>query len=109
MVGLFVMLLSMIFIGMVGNLQQFFMFICVFYIGLVIVELVCEMFSVLFVDVRVWGSYMGFSCLGLVIGGVIGYIGGGWLFDMGKVFMQFELLWMMFGIIGFIIFLVLGW
>lgn len=36
-------------------------------------------------DVRVCGSYMGFSCLGLVIGGVIGYIGGGWLFDLGKL------------------------
>lgn len=32
-------------------------------------------------DARARGSYMGFSRLGLAIGGAIGYIGGGWLFD----------------------------
>ncbi|SUH32723.1 multidrug resistance protein MdtH [Salmonella enterica subsp. enterica] len=48
---------------------------------------------------------MGFSRLGLAIGGAIGYIGGGWLFDMGKALAQPELPWMMLGIIGFITFL----
>ncbi|MBZ3656045.1 hypothetical protein JS565_20505 [Salmonella enterica subsp. enterica serovar Senftenberg] len=47
---------------------------------------------------------MGFSRLGLAIGGAIGYIGGGWLFDMGKALAQPELPWMMLGIIGFITF-----
>ena len=28
---------------------------------------------------------MGFSRLGLAIGGAIGYIGGGWLFDLGQI------------------------
>ncbi|MDI4729990.1 hypothetical protein MJH81_22095, partial [Salmonella enterica subsp. enterica serovar Cerro] len=55
------------------------------------------------------GSYMGFSRLGLAIGGAVGYIGGGWLFDMGKALAQPELPWMMLGIIGFITFLALGW
>jgi hypothetical protein len=52
---------------------------------------------------------MGFSRLGLAIGGAIGYVGGGWLFDMGKALAQPELPWMMLGIIGFITFLALGW
>lgn len=59
--------------------------ICLFYIGFIIVEFVCEMLGVLLVDVWVCGSYMGFSCLGFVFGGVLGYVGGGWLFDVGKV------------------------
>ena len=52
---------------------------------------------------------MGFSRLGLAIGGAIGYIGGGWLFDMGKALSQPELPWMMLGVIGLITFLALGW
>lgn len=55
------------------------------------------------------GSYMGFSRLGLAIGGAIGYIGGGWLFDLGKSAHQPELPWMMLGIIGIFTFLALGW
>lgn len=47
---------------------------------------------------------MGFSRLGLAIGGAIGYIGGGWLFDMGKALSQPELPWMMLGVIGIITF-----
>lgn len=52
---------------------------------------------------------MGFSRLGLAIGGAIGYIGGGWLFDLGKSAHQPELPWMMLGIIGIFTFLALGW
>lgn len=52
---------------------------------------------------------MGFSRLGLAIGGAIGYVGGGWLFDMGKATAQPELPRMMLGIIGFITFTALGW
>ncbi|EDQ2702104.1 multidrug transporter MdtH, partial [Salmonella enterica subsp. enterica] len=68
-----------------------------------------ETLSASLADARARGSYMGFSRLGLAIGGAIGYIGGGWLFDMGKAFAQPELPWMMLGIIGFITFLALGW
>ncbi len=54
------------------------------------------------------GKLYGFSRLGLAIGGAISYIGGGWLFDMGKALAQPELPWMMLGIIGFITFLALA-
>lgn len=109
MAGLLVMSLSMIPIGMVGNLQQLFTLICAFYIGSVIAEPARETLSASLADARARGSYMGFSRLGLAIGGAIGYIGGGWLFDMGKALTQPELPWMMLGIIGFITFLALGW
>lgn len=109
MAGLLVMSLSMLPIGMVGNLQQLFTLICAFYIGSVIAEPARETLSASLADARARGSYMGFSRLGLAIGGAIGYIGGGWLFDMGKALAQPELPWMMLGIIGFITFLALGW
>ncbi|MDI8789381.1 multidrug transporter MdtH, partial [Salmonella enterica subsp. enterica serovar Montevideo] len=92
-----------------GNLQQLFTLICAFYIGSVIAEPARETLSASLADARARGSYMGFSRLGLAIGGAIGYIGGGWLFDMGKALAQPELPWMMLGIIGFITFLALGW
>jgi DHA1 family multidrug resistance protein-like MFS transporter len=109
MAGLLVMSVSMMPIGLVGNLQQLFTLICTFYIGSIIAEPARETLSASLANARARGSYMGFSRLGLAIGGAIGYIGGGWLFDMGKTLAQPELPWMMLGIIGFITFLALGW
>ncbi|EIQ74150.1 putative membrane protein [Shigella flexneri 1235-66] len=109
MAGLLIMSLSMMPIGLVGNLQQLFTLICTFYIGSIIAEPARETLSASLANARARGSYMGFSRLGLAIGGAIGYIGGGWLFDMGKALSQPELPWMMLGIIGFITFLALGW
>ena len=96
-------------VGMVSGLQQLFTLICLFYIGSIIAEPARETLSASLADARARGSYMGFSRLGLAIGGAIGYIGGGWLFDLGKSAHQPELPWMMLGIIGIFTFLALGW
>ena len=109
MAGLFLMTLSMMPIGLVNTLQQLFTLICTFYIGSIIAEPARETLSASLADARARGSYMGFSRLGLALGGALGYAGGGWLFDMGKALAQPELPWMMLGIIGFITFLALGW
>ncbi len=109
MAGLLIMSLSMMPVGMVSGLQQLFTLICLFYIGSIIAEPVRETLSASLADARARGSYMGFSRLGLAIGGAIGYIGGGWLFDLGKSAHQPELPWMMLGIIGIFTFLALGW
>lgn len=81
MAGLLIMSLSMMPVGMVSGLQQLFTLICLFYIGSIIAEPARETLSASLADARARGSYMGFSRLGLAIGGAIGYIGGGWLFD----------------------------
>ena len=104
-----IMSLSMMPVGMVSGLQQLFTLICLFYIGSIIAEPARETLSASLADARARGSYMGFSRLGLAIGGAIGYIGGGWLFDLGKSAHQPELPWMMLGIIGIFTFLALGW
>lgn len=109
MAGLLLMSLSMLPIGMVGSLQQLFMLICTFYIGSIIAEPARETLSAELADPRARGSYMGFSRLGLAIGGALGYAGGGWLFDAGKAFNQPELPWMMLALIGIITFFALGW
>ena len=109
MAGLLLMSLSMLPIGMVSSLQQLFMVICTFYIGSIIAEPARETLSAELADPRARGSYMGFSRLGLAIGGALGYAGGGWLFDAGKAFNQPELPWMMLTLIGVTTFFALGW
>lgn len=109
MAGLLLMSLSMLPIGIVSSLQQLFMLICTFYIGSIIAEPARETLSAELADPRARGSYMGFSRLGLAIGGALGYAGGGWLFDAGKAFNQPELPWMMLTLIGVTTFFALGW
>ena len=109
MAGLFLMTLSMMPIGLVNTLQQLFTLICTFYIGSIIAEPARETLSASLADARARGSYMGFSRLGLALGGALGYAGGGWLFDAGKALNQPELPWMMLGAVGFMTLLALWW
>ena len=109
MAGLLLMTLSMMPIGLVSSLQQLFMLICTFYIGSIIAETARETLSASLADARARGSYMGFSRLGLALGGALGYTGGGWLFDAGKALHQPELPWVMLGMVGFMTLIALWW
>jgi len=109
MAGLLFMTFSLLPMGLVSNLQQIFTLICTFYIGSIIAEPARETLSAALADARARGSYMGFSRLGLALGGALGYAGGGWLFDAGKAFNQPELPWMMLALIGLITFFALLW
>ncbi|MNT58577.1 Multidrug resistance protein MdtH [compost metagenome] len=109
MAGLLVMTLSMMPIGLVSSLQQLFVLICTFYIGSIIAEPARETLGAGLADPRARGSYMGFSRLGLALGGALGYAGGGWLFDSGKALNQPELPWVMLGVVGFITLIALWW
>ncbi|AVJ79315.1 multidrug efflux MFS transporter MdtH [Enterobacter hormaechei] len=109
MTGLLLMTLSMMPIGLVSSLQQLFMLICTFYIGSIIAEPARETLSASLADARARGSYMGFSRLGLALGGALGYTGGGWLFDAGKALHQPELPWVMLGMVGFMTLIALWW
>lgn len=109
MAGLLLMTLSMMPIGLVSSLQQLFMLICTFYIGSIIAEPARETLSASLADARARGSYMGFSRLGLALGGALGYTGGGWLFDAGKALHQPEMPWVMLGMVGFMTLIALWW
>ncbi|WP_437888073.1 multidrug efflux MFS transporter MdtH [Phytobacter sp. V91] len=109
MAGLLLMACCLLPVGMVSNLQQLFTLICTFYLGAIIAEPARETLSAALADARARGSYMGFSRLGLALGGALGYTGGGWLFDAGKAFGQPELPWMMLALIGLITFFALLW
>lgn len=109
MAGLVLMSLSLLPVGIAGNLQQLFTLICLFYLGSIIAEPARETLGASLADARARGSYMGFSRLGLAIGGAFGYAGGGWIFDLGKTMEQPELPWFLLGVIGMLTLCALWW
>ncbi|WP_392430991.1 multidrug efflux MFS transporter MdtH [Yersinia sp. HM-2024] len=109
MFGLLIMTLSLFPIGLITHLQTLFMFICFFYMGSIIAEPARETLSASLADSRARGSYMGFSRLGLALGGALGYTGGGWMYDTGRTLDMPELPWFLLGIIGLITLVGLYW
>lgn len=109
MAGLLLMTLSMVPIGLTDSLQQLFILICLFYIGAIIAEPARETLSAELASARARGSYLGFSRLGLALGGALGYTGGGWIFDTGRELALPELPWLMLGCIGAVTLLALWW
>lgn len=109
MFGLLIMTLSLFPVGLITHLQTLFMFICFFYMGSIIAEPARETLSASLADSRARGSYMGFSRLGLALGGALGYTGGGWMYDTGRTLEMPELPWFLLGIIGLMTLVGLYW
>ncbi|MFJ3002247.1 multidrug efflux MFS transporter MdtH [Serratia liquefaciens] len=109
MAGLLLMTLSLIPVGLATSLQGVFTLICCFYLGSIIAEPARETLSASLADPRARGSYMGFSRLGLALGGAVGYTGGGWMYDTGHAVGMPELPWILLGIVGMITLFALYW
>lgn len=109
MAGLLLMTLSLLPIGLASSLQGVFTLICCFYLGSIIAEPARETLSASLADPRARGSYMGFSLLGLALGGALGYTGGGWMYDTGRMMNMPELPWLLLGAVGFATLLALYW
>ncbi|WP_413713299.1 multidrug efflux MFS transporter MdtH [Serratia marcescens] len=109
MAGLLLMTLSLLPIGLASSLQGMFTLICCFYLGSIIAEPARETLSASLADPRARGSYMGFSRLGLALGGALGYTGGGWMYDTGRTMNMPELPWLLLGAVGFATLLALYW
>lgn len=102
MTGLFIMTLSLFPIGLTDSLHTLFCLIGLFYFGSIIAEPARETLGASLADSRARGSYLGFSRLGLALGGAIGYSGGGWLYDVGHELDYPSLPWAMLGGIGLV-------
>lgn len=109
MAGLLLMTLSLIPVGLATSLQGVCTLICCFYLGSIIAEPARETLSASLADPRARGSYMGFSRLGLALGGALGYTGGGWMYDTGHAVGMPELPWILLGIVGLITLFALYW
>ena len=80
--GLFLMSFAFIIIGFTTHLSILLSLIALFYLGAIIAEPARETLSTVLTNPKAKGSYMGFSRLGLALGGFIGYTGAGWLYDI---------------------------
>lgn len=109
MAGLFIMTLSLFPMGMATHLNVLLVLIGLFYLGSIISEPARETLGASLANARARGSYMGFSRMGLALGGALGYSGGGWLYDSGRALGQPELPWCMLGIIGLMTLAALYW
>ena len=109
MFGLLLMTLSLFPVGLSGSLPSLFALIRCFYLGSIIAEPARETLSASLADARARVSYMGFSRLGLALGGALGYTGGGWMYDLGRSFAMPELPWALLGLIGLLTLAILYW
>ena len=80
--GLLLMSFAFIIIGFTTQLSILLSLIALFYLGAIIAEPASETLATVLTNPKAKGSYMGFSRLGLALGGFIGYTGAGWLYDM---------------------------
>jgi MFS transporter, DHA1 family, multidrug resistance protein len=98
--GLFLMSFAFIIIGFTSQLTLLLSFIALFYFGAIIAEPARETLSTVLSNSKAKGSYMGFSRLGLALGGFIGYTGAGWLYDIAMQIGFPHLPWIVLTTIG---------
>ncbi|QIQ22264.1 multidrug efflux MFS transporter MdtH [Zophobihabitans entericus] len=98
--GLCLMTFGFIVITFISELYLLFIFIAIFYFGSIIAEPARETLSSFLANPRSKGSYMGFSRLGLALGGFIGYTGAGWLYDIANQINFPKLPWIILSAIG---------
>ena len=98
--GLLLMSFAFIIIGFTSQLSILLSLIALFYFGAIIAEPARETLATVLTNPKAKGSYMGFSRLGLALGGFIGYTGAGWLYDMAIQIGLPHLPWIVLTLVG---------
>ncbi|WP_279084408.1 multidrug efflux MFS transporter MdtH [Gilliamella apis] len=98
--GLLLMSFAFIIIGFTSQLSILLSLIALFYFGAIIAEPARETLATVLTNPKAKGSYMGFSRLGLALGGFIGYTGAGWLYDVALQIGLPHLPWIILTLVG---------
>lgn len=98
--GLLLMSFAFIIIGFTSQLSILLSLIALFYFGAIIAEPARETLATVLTNPKAKGSYMGFSRLGLALGGFIGYTGAGWLYDVAIQIGLPHLPWIILTLVG---------
>ena len=107
--GLSLMTLALVLVPLAHHLLALFTLIGLFYLGCSIAEPARETLITSLANPNARGSYMGLSRIGLALGGMAGYLGGGWLFDLGRHGDWPALPWLILGLVGVLTLLALAW
>ena len=102
--GLLLMSFAFIIIGFTSQLSILLSLIALFYFGAIIAEPARETLATVLTNPKAKGSYMGFSRLGLALGGFIGYTGAGWLYDVAIQIGLPHLPWVILTLVGLLTF-----
>ena len=102
--GLLLMSFAFIIIGFTSQLSILLSLIALFYFGAIIAEPARETLATVLTNPKAKGSYMGFSRLGLALGGFIGYTGAGWLYDVATQIGLAHLPWVILTLVGLLTF-----
>lgn len=100
MAGILLMTVGIGLVAFVSTLSGIFVLLSCFYLGIIICEPARETLMTRLANPTARGSYMGFSRLGLALGGMTGYVGGGSLYDFSLQQGQPALPWLVLGTIG---------
>ncbi|MNC30996.1 Multidrug resistance protein MdtH [compost metagenome] len=100
MAGVLLMTAGIGLVAFATTLPAVFMLLACFYLGIVIAEPARETLMTKLAQPGARGSYMGFSRLGLALGGMTGYVGGGALHDYAMAQGQPWLPWLVLGTVG---------
>lgn len=105
--GLGLMTLSLASMALVRQPLPAFIVLALFFLGTIIVEPARETFIAELANPQARASYLGTSRLGLALGGAVGYLGGGWLYDLALQRSQPWLPWLCLALIGCLTFVAL--
>ncbi len=109
LIGIFMMAASLAAMALVPNLHVAFVVLSLFFIGSLITEPARETLLARFAQNHARASYMGLGRIGLAVGGLFGYAGGGLLFDGARAHGQPGLPWLVLSGIGIATLLALHW
>lgn len=84
LIGMSCLLFSMLGLALSRETAAAWFSLCLFYLGLVLVEPARESLLAQLSPAQARASYMGFARMGLALGGLLGYFGGGSLFALSQ-------------------------
>ena len=107
LVGVLTMAISMGAMVWVNNIHAAFVVLSIFFIGSLIAEPAREALLARFAQPQARASYMGMGRIGLAIGGLFGYTGGGMLLDHARALNLPALPWLVLAAVGLVTWLAL--
>ncbi|GAB2876204.1 multidrug efflux MFS transporter MdtH [Pseudoduganella ginsengisoli] len=106
--GLGMMTAALALVPLAAGVPSLFAAVALFYVGLMVAEPARETLVARYARASARASYMGLGRIGLALGGLLGYVAGGWLSDSSRALQAPALPWLVLSGIGAVTWLVLA-